>query len=68
MIVLGVVLCIFIKMEKMVEHWVQEESGNFPELMHRLAARNWPPGDVGDNAEGVLFVIERVMRVSGSLA
>jgi len=38
-----------------------------PELMHRLAVRSWPPGDVGDNAEGVFFVIERVLRVGGSL-
>ncbi|QCD78743.1 hypothetical protein DEO72_LG1g2379 [Vigna unguiculata] len=38
-----------------------------PELMHRLAASFAPPGDVGDNVEGVLFVIERVLRVSGSL-
>jgi len=26
-----------------------------------------PPGDVGDSAEGVFFVIEQELRVSGSL-
>jgi len=52
---------------KMVEQWVQEESRKFPRLMHRLAARSWSPGDVGDSTEGVFFVIERVLRVSGSL-
>jgi len=38
-----------------------------PKLTHRLAARSWPPGDVGDTAEGVLVVIERVLSVSRSL-
>jgi len=29
MIVVGLVLCVLLKMEKMAEHWVQEGSGKF---------------------------------------
>jgi len=47
--------------------WCSAEIWEFPELMHRLAASSAPPGDVGDNAKGVFFVIERELRVSGSL-
>jgi len=47
--------------------WCSAGIWEVPELMHRLAAQSWPPGDVGDSAEGVLVVIERVLRVSGSL-
>ena len=47
--------------------WCSAGIWEVPELMHRLAASFAPPGDVGDNVEGVLFVIERVLRVSGSL-
>ena len=52
---------------KMAEHLVAGGIWEVPELTHRLAARSWPPGDVGDSAEGVLVVIERVLSVSKSL-
>ncbi|QCD94683.1 hypothetical protein DEO72_LG5g2768 [Vigna unguiculata] len=51
----------------MAEHLVVGGIWEVPELTHRLAARSWPPGDVGDSAEGVLVVIERVLSVSKSL-
>ncbi|QCD97646.1 hypothetical protein DEO72_LG6g2357 [Vigna unguiculata] len=52
---------------KMAEHLVAGGVWEIPELTHRLAARSWPPSDVGDSAEGVLVVIERVLSVSRSL-
>jgi len=63
----GISFVCTLKDGKMAEHLVAGGVWEIPELTHRLAARSWPPSDVGDSAEGVLVVIERVLSVSRSL-
>jgi len=63
----GVSFVCTLKDEKMAEKLVAGGVWKIPELTHRLAARSWLPGDVGDSAEGVLVVMERVLSVSRSL-